>query len=729
MARANPQPNASRTRRLISRRLGVALFLIPAAGVALLAGAKTTKPTGASASSLHLPWREAGWSEREAAAILLDRLTYGPRPGDIDRVLAQGLENWLAEQVRADLPDKEVDAGLAGFHSVKLSARQLTETYPNPPQLLREAEKAGVIDRAATERLRAARQQAEGQEMSADGRNSGRSDRRELRETRDKIMKWASAQGYRDQREAIEELMAEKLLRATRSENQLREVLTDFFFNHFNVSLTDNESRILVPAYEREAIRPNVFGTFRQLLGATAQHPAMLLYLDNARSVAEEGQPTRFNREQMAARRGGGRGGGGRGGGSFAAGGRGGMGRGEASAGFSGSNRQARGGRGQDPAMAGLSEEEQRIRRENRPKGLNENYARELMELHTLGVDGGYDQNDVIEVARAFTGWTVIPSGPRRGEVDRLLQQASRFPQAGFVVDGAFLFRADVHDSAAKSVLGQKLPAGRGMEDGREVLDLLAQHPATARHLATKLAARFVADTPSEPLVSKLTRIYNATGGDLRRMVVAIVESPEFWAKENREQKIKSPFELAASALRALDAKVEDPRALFTWIERMGQPLYACQAPTGYPDRADAWVNTGSLLNRMNFGLQLATGRIGGVRLDLPSLNGHREPESLESALRTYVPILLPERQTDAAIARLEPMVRDPELQRKIEDKKPADGMQLAGLGAMDDWDVASAGGDRRRRPTRPMPQAHIDRGPLAQVVGVILGSPEFQRR
>ena len=745
MVKPTSTSRPSPSRSVLSRRFFGFAGLVVVLGVALssLLAEAAPKPS-ATATGLKLPWREAGWSEREAAALLLDRLTYGPRPGDIDRVVAQGLEKWLADQLRGDLRDPGVDAKLASFKSVKLSARQLAETYPNPPQLLREAERAGIVDRNTVEKARAGREA----EVAGTGEMTAtadlRADRRELREARDKVKEWAASQGYRDQREAIDELRAEKLLRATESQNQLREVLTDFWFNHFNVSLTDNDCRIFVPAYEREAIRPNVFGNFREMLGATAQHPAMLHYLDNARSVAEKGQPVKFDRQQMNARRGGGRGGGfgggGRGGGGFGGGGRGGGGRG---GGLGGGNPPmgAPGGGmgdGMDRAMAGLSEEEQRILRDNRPQGLNENYARELMELHTLGVDGGYDQNDVVEVARAFTGWTTVPTGPRRRDSDRMLQAATRFPQAGFVVEGAFLFRADVHDAAAKKVLGTQLAAGRGIEDGREVLDLLARHPATARHLSTKLAARFVADTPPPALVDRLTRVYNATGGDLRQMVLSLVESPEFWAKEHREQKIKSPFELTASALRALDAKIEDPRPLFTWIEKMGQPLYSYQAPTGYPDRAESWVNTGSLLNRMNFGLQLATGRIGGLSLDLPALNGQREPESLLGALETYVPILLPERDAEATIARLEPMVTDPELIQKIEGKSAdadePDSMAepARGRGGMDDWDVSTAGGQGRRRDRfgAPLPApTRIDASPIAHVVGVILGSPEFQRR
>ena len=278
-----------------------------------------------------------------------------------------------------------------------------------------------------------------------------------------------------------------------------------------------------------------------------------------------------------------------------------------------------------------------------------------------------------------------------RREVERRIDRA-RGPAfrrltagAGFVFEESFLFRADVHDAGAKTILGRTYPAGRGIEDGLEVLDALAAHPATARHLATKLAARFVADEPPAALVDRLAERYLETGGDLHEVMRALALSREFWSPEARRSKIKSPFELAVSALRAVDADLRDPRELVEWISRMGQPLYAYQAPTGYPDAAAAWVNSASLLQRMNFGLALATGRVAGARLDLAALNGHREPESLAAALGTYVPLLLPERDPAETLRQLEPVILDPELARNT--------------------------------------------SPLAHVVGVILGSPEFQRR
>ncbi len=638
-----------------------------------------------------IPWREAGLTEREAAAHLLDRFAYGALPGDVERLAEMGIEAWLEQQFAGDLADREVDQRLAGLHSLEMSTREMAETYPNPGMVMREASREGVID---------------GELPREDARGEGRGERTRQRY---QIREYARAKGYRPMREMLGELMVRKLLRARYSENQLTEVLTDFWFNHFNVSITDNDSRPYVSTYERDAIRPHVLGNFREMLEATAKHPAMLLYLDNARSVAAEGAETTFDREQYMRSRG--RSGSGRN--------RGGFGRGRGGAGR----------RGDDP-------ERRRAIDQRRPQGLNENYARELMELHTLGVDGGYDQDDVIEVARAFTGWATYPPGPARREIEQRAARARRIPGAGFVFEDSFIFRADAHDAGKKTILGKTYPASRGIEDGLEVLDQLAAHPSTARHIATKLAVRFVSDQPPRRLVDRLANRFRSSGGDLRQVTRALVESPEFWDRESRGSKIKSPFELTVSALRALDAEIDQPRAVIEWTRRMGQPLYAYQAPTGYPDRADAWVNTGSLLNRMNFGLQLATGRVAGLEIDLAALSGHRQPESLDDALRTYVPLLMPERDATETVRRLEPVVRDPELAKKIEDIAPAgDG---AGDGAEDSFfddfvdqlfGGPAFGGPRGRRWRDPLPVTVVDNSPLAHVVGVILGSPEFQRR
>ncbi len=690
-------------------------FLLPAVAAtlaaAVLSWAGNASPDGGTHSS-KLPWREAGLSERQAAAHLLDRFTFGARPGEVDEVVRVGLDAWLAQQLGHEQPSADLDRRLARLPSLALPLGEMLRLYPDPVLLLREAQQAGAV--------------SEDVDLAGE---PGDPDRRAAR--RD-VMRYARDKGYRGQRDLIADLMAQKLYRALYSPNQVREVLADFWYNHFYVSLTDNQARSYVLAYERDAIRPHVLGSFRTLLGATARHPGMLLYLDNARSTANEGEPTtldglrqgRFGGGALDGRAGGGRGAGGMGG------------RRAGRAGFgSGGGFAEPGTMSRSPAGGERAARAGRAGRE-RPRGLNENYARELLELHTLGVDGGYRQQDVVEVARAFTGWSVMPPPSLLGtEAGGRLARLERAGGLGFVVEGQFLFRAGAHDAGTKTVLGTRLAAGRGIEDGEQVLDLVAAHPSTAKHLARKLAVRFVSDQPPPALVDRLAEVFARDRGDLAAAVRALVGSPEFWAPASRRAKIKSPFELAASALRATGAEVSDPRSTLEWIARMGPPLYLYQAPTGYPDRADQWVSTGALLARMNFGLQLASGRVGGVKLDLPSLSGH-EPASRREALATYLALLLPERELSATLAELGPVVDAPDLSRRVTEAAPAEAEgsaayeRLLGGGEME---AMAAGGDSPLgRLYRGQPRASIDTHeptPLEQVVGVILGSPEFQRR
>jgi uncharacterized protein (DUF1800 family) len=460
------------------------------------------------------------------------------------------------------------------------------------------------------------------------------------------------------------------------------------------VTLQDNRARTYVLAYERDAIRPHVLGSFRAMLGATAKHPAMLLYLDNAQSTAAEGATTTLDARLKPYEEQGGPGG------RIA-------------------RRRIREGR--ERMQREQEEAMQDIPEEFRPRrGVNENYARELMELHTLGVDGGYTQQDVQEVARAFTGWALVPPGERGARARQRIQQ--RGEQMGFALEDAFLFRADAHDASEKTILGETFPPGGGLDEGERVLGLVAAHPSTARHLAQKLAVRFVSDDPPEDLVDELAEVFLTTGGDLRTMISAIANSPHFWAESTLWAKVKSPFELAISALRALDAEVRPTRDLVEWIDKMGQPLYRYPAPTGFPDEAGHWINAGALLNRMNFGLQLATGQIDGARFDLLALNGYREPETVEDALATYVPLLLPERDAAETTALLLPMATDSGLEDKLNASttdESADEMERPdNLAGLDD-----------RRPPDHERTASTNPASLARTVGVILGSPDFQRR
>ena len=381
--------------------------------------------------------------ERARAEHALDRLAFGARPGEVERVMQLGVDRWIDEQLHPErIADRAVVSRIARYE----------KPIAMPP----------------------------------------RDERQQLR---------------RAGRQAVANLSAQRILRAAESERQLNEVMVDFWMNHFNVFAGKRLSAFLITSYERDTIRPRIWGRFDELLLATAQSPAMLVYLDNVRS---------------------------------------------------------------------------------RSGALNENYARELMELHTIGVDAGYTQKDVTELARVFTGWSVRPR------------------------DQQFVFRRPVHDHGAKAVLGVKL-AGGGMSEGEQMIRFLARHPATARHIATKLCQRLVADEPPHALVERVAKRFRDTSGDLRATVKAVIDSPEFWT--SRKAKTKTPFEYAVSAIRVAGATIEDPLPLARELRKMGEGLYLSQPPTGYPDDAAAWSGTGATLARVDFAVALSNNKMPGVRV------------------------------------------------------------------------------------------------------------------
>jgi uncharacterized protein (DUF1800 family) len=464
---------------------------------------------------------------------VLNRLGFGSTPGDLDRVRRLGLQNYIDQQLRPErIDDTALQTQLASFETLKLSTQQLAEKYYLPALMARR------------ERQRTQAQQDPA--MTPPARGSANPE----------TMTPAQTESMRMERAALGELMQAKILRAAYSERQLEEVMVDFWFNHFNVFIGKGQVRLYLNEYERDAIRPHVFGKFHDLLKATAESPAMLFYLDNWQSAAPEGAATSADPDNR-----------------------------RRSSGVARPRARAmpRPGQIRRPAtIADLPANAQ-----NRRRGLNENYARELMELHTLGVEGGYTQKDVQEVARAFTGWTI--ANPRQG--------------------GAFRFEPRMHDDGAKVVLGQTIKAGGGKKDGDTVLAILAAHPSTARFLATKLTRRFVADDPPPALVDRAARRFRDTGGDIREVVRTIVTSPEFFAAGAYRAKVKSPFEFVVSAVRATGMQTANAQVLVQAVRNLGMPLYGCQPPTGYADKAEAWVNSGALLNRMNFAVALTSGR------------------------------------------------------------------------------------------------------------------------
>lgn len=591
--------------------------------------------------SAAFPYEKAGLTERQAAAHLLSRFTYGPSADGVDEAIKAGLEQWFEQQLQADLPDEGLNSQLGKYESLTMSNAQIVQEYQRYGDILRMAVREGVIDKDSI-------------------------DKTDKKAYREKLYAYAKEKGVKPHQQLIKEFGSQKILRALYSQNQLQEVMTEFWFNHFNVSFSKVACAPFIPAFERDVIRPNALNNFETLLMATAKSPAMLLYLDNARStgamtskdsLTKKGEPKRV-------------------------------------------------------------------------KGLNENYAREVMELHTLGVDGGYTQKDVTEAARVLTGWTVFPMGdsPYSKDVKKQIAKygEEKLKARGFVREGDFLFAPGRHDKDEKTVLGKTFAPGGGYEEGIELLRMLANHQSTASFISKKLAVRFVNDNPSQNLVERMSKTFLEKNGDIKHVLRTLVYSPEFWAADAVREKTKSPFELMMSALRSLNASVTEPSQLFNWLDRMGHKMYHYQAPTGFPDKGQYWISTGSLLNRMNFGLALASGKIPGIHFDLPKLNNDHEPESAEDALQTYCKLLLPERNTSETIIRLTPLLNDPALPEKV-DKAADQTVELNMAG-----NEAETGNEEREENTidkRKNSKMTSDRYQLSQVVGIIIGSPEFQRR
>jgi uncharacterized protein (DUF1800 family) len=546
--------------------------------------------------------------EDSARAIhLLNRATFGIRAGDLTAVLSTSPDAWLERQLHPDrIPDTLARTLSEKYPVTVASVTELYRDYAPPSKAKSAAGERAMVDTMSD---------MKGGQRKGDARARGRSPQAMLAE-----------------------LASAKLERAALSDRQLEEVMTDFWFNHFNVFFQKGADKYLVSDYERSAIRPHVFGKFEDMLVATAQHPAMLFYLDNWQSVHVD--------STMRAR------------------------------------------------MSGQPTGK------NRTPGLNENYARELLELHTLGVDGGYTQQDVVNVARALTGWTFMP--PRPGAGAPAARRADRGRPGGAGRSGrsgrgdsetGFIFREQLHDRGPKLVLGHQLPAGRGIEDGREVLHIVATHPATAHFIASKLVEYFVNDSPPPALVDHIAVVFQKSGGDLRAVTRTLFSDPLFYAAENRGAKVKTPFQLVASALRVTNARIVNPRGAVQTLKAMGHLPYMSSPPTGYPAMSADWVNSGALLARMNFGIDYAAGKMPGVMPNAQSVLGSpaavtdgRSANGSADALHAATSVLLP--GVDAS-----------RLEKTIAADIQAQHEALS-----------------------------TPRAKAARVIGLVLGSPEFQR-
>jgi len=580
-------------------------------------------------------------STDEAILHALNRLGYGPRPGDVEHVRQMGLAKWIEQQLNPNsIDDKALTARLENFPTLTMSTSHLLEEYPQPKQAEKQAARQAQTEQKrpeitktstadASETPAPMKQDPPVSNAAMPGAGTLGAGKRDVLGGPDpNAVPRAIADDSKRPQRVIEELGMAKVTRAIYSERQLQQVLDDFWFNHFNVFAGKGEDRWYLTSYERDVIQPHAFGKFKDLLTATAKSPAMLFYLDNFLSAdpraADRQAAERAMRQQM--RRGG----------------------------F---------GRPLPPRPQPQGQARKNVR------GLNENYGRELMELHTLGVDGGYTQKDVTEVARCFTGWTI--DKPRQN------------PE--------FKFDERLHDPDPKFVLGKKIHAG-GMKDGEEVIDLLVHDASTARFISIKLARRFVSDNPPLELVDRMAKAFRSSDGEIRDVLRTMIYSPEFWSREAYRAKIKSPFELVVSAVRALGTDVDTPMPLVQWVGRIGEPLYQCQPPTGYSDKADAWVNTGALLSRLNFSLTLAGNKVRGARTDVTSLLGKESGTDPKTALDRAVGVFLGGQVAATTVDTLQKQLDSPQvLQAKLDD-----------------------------------PIKQVD---LGVVAGLVLGAPEFQRR
>jgi uncharacterized protein (DUF1800 family) len=586
----------------------------------------------------------------------LSRLTFGAKPGDVQKVRAIGLDTWIDQQLR---PDKIDDSALEGF------VAKYSVLHQDQNSLLQQY----------------AQQQRE---------------RRQVRTTRadsTRLMNGADSMAMRQQlqqqfnltRQVVTQLQSSRVARAVASERQLQEVMTDFWENHFNIyAQKGGPEPYYLTDFDENVIRPHALRKFRDLLEAVSKSPAMLFYLDNARSMADSTRPT------LAGRNGGGM-------------------------------RMVPMRRGAFGAMRAAQQmqrqQQQQQQQKRQRQGLNENYGRELLELHTLGVDGGYTQQDVINVARAFTGWTIQP--PAQG--------------------GGFVFRAQVHDAGDKIVLGHKLAAGRGEEDAEDVLDILARSPATAHFISFKLARRFVSDSPSKALVDHAAQVYLRTDGDIREVLRAIITSPEFFSQQAFHSKVKTPFEVVVSAMRSLNASPDSTPRTAQVIAFLGQPIFGHQAPNGWPETGDAWMNTGAILNRINFGMAAAAGRLPGADIRaLPALDTLRaapRDKQVDAVVSTILNGMVSPDTRGVLLSGEHPMLANSAGATTIQDMSRAG----ADAGAMSDQEMNATGNGARVRPNQNAGgkrAALQGRGfgnipqltGLAQIVGLALGSPEFQR-
>ncbi len=710
--------------------------LLPCACFPVFGATRISKQTNTDAAFVHR--KNGGMSKHAKTLHALNRLTFGPRPGQVEEVEAMGLNRWIDLQLHpAKMDDSALEQRLADYKAPFMNPQELMLDFP-PGNLIRQAlngrievpgsEPAKAVWESQMVRVRLRQQPQVPQQMQTEQPNEmGMTDRAQAPMMQAADMAGAEDQSaetasfpemkhtfYADldptslanlpaqqryekllrmqpghmqefvrslrprerpamiagmtpaQRETVIALLNPRmvvvnetedvrLLQDIYSERQLQRVMTEFWLNHFNIFVNKNEVEpYYLPQFEQEVITPHALGKLEDLLDAVAQSPAMLLYLDNQQSVGPDSlfavrrEHPGSSRFQLIPRMG-----------------------------------------SQQPAAAQMAMLPQS---RNRPRlGINENYGRELMELHTVGVNGGYTQQDVIEAAKVLTGWTVAP------------------PQQG----GGFRFNENRHEPGDKIVMGHRIKEN-GEHEGFELLHILATSPSTAHFISRELAVRFVSDTPSQSLVDRMAKTFLSSHGDIGMVLQTMIHSPEFWSAPDSGNKIKTPLDYVVSAVRATNADVSQPYRLVSELKVMGMPLTGTQQPNGYSMTNDAWASTSELVNRMNFALALASNRIPGVTVSIDPLLGQDRsawtPIQQETGLEQAI-------LHGPASSRIHQAVLT-SLNDTASQNQAVASIVLAGDGGGNPFE---AGLKRQRTPPESMQEAAI--------VGLLIGSPEFQRR
>ncbi|MGH9736530.1 MAG: DUF1800 domain-containing protein [Candidatus Acidiferrales bacterium] len=598
----------------------IVIALVATAGFAAPRGVSNGAAAKNSPARIVLPKEFKGdlpitdLTEDQAILHALNRLAYGPRPGEVEQIKQMGLAKWIDQQLDpASLDDSALDKRLARYSTLSMSSQQLLNDFPPPAQA---AKREGVTKDEYKQQMQQNRQESVAEMLPTGNDNFDRAN-----------VQLARLVGPN---RIIAELAMAKMDRAIYSDRQLEAVMEDFWFNHFNVYANKGADKWLLTSYVRDTIRPHTMGKFNDLLLATAKSPAMLFYLDNWLSA--DPAAIKQAEEQRAMRR-----------------------------------QRYYTRFGMAPPPYGMQGANGRPKQQDR--GLNENYGREVMELHTIGVDAGYTQQDVVNMAEIMTGWTI--RGPRK--------------------DADFFFNDHIHAEQKEVVMGRTFHGG-GMKEGEKALEMLAADPHTAHHVSLELAEYFVADNPPPALVDRMASEWQSSGGNISAVLKSMIYSPEFWSKATYRAKVKTPFELVSSTARALNADVEVTLPLVQWVGRMGEPPFQCQPPTGYSDKSDMWVNSGALLNRLNFALAFGTDRLAGAEVNLKDIFGPNAETDPNIALSQALNVFLDREVAPTTAKVLEARLNDPRvLQARLDD-----------------------------------PVKHVNEGLIA---GLVLGAPEFQRR